>query len=249
LRSFPAGSTLQSATLSLNVTGTTTDVFEIYELKRNWSETQATWKKANSSTNWQSAGAKGTLDRGTTVLGTVTPSATGIRNITLNAAGLAVVQKWINNPATNFGFIIQDYANASDDDLIFSSKESALTANRPQLQVVYAPPSMASMTQGSAMSSQAGAGRVSEFAPQPVGFSAGGNDAPIAKRNQGVAIPATKTAASSINLLDTSFQSKTSTIDTSGTPVRRAAIFDAALTEMQSPGWPKIVDEILPAIR
>ena len=155
LSSIPAGSTLQSATLSINVTGTSADTYEIYELKRSWTELQATWKKANSSTNWQSAGAQGSLDRGSTVLGTVTASATGIRNVVLNAAGLAVVQGWVNNPATNFGFILQDYANSTDDDLVFSSREATVAANRPQLQVVYNPPSAAPLSRTSSLGLQA----------------------------------------------------------------------------------------------
>ncbi len=142
LSSIPAGSTLQSAKLSLNVTGTSTNTYEIYELKRSWSESQATWKKANSATNWQTAGAVGALDRGTTVLGTVTASATGILNVALNAAGLAVVQGWVNNPASNFGFVLQDYANTNKDDLVFSSKEATVAANRPQLSLVYNPPAL-----------------------------------------------------------------------------------------------------------
>jgi len=146
LSGIPAGSTLQSATLSINVTGASADTYEIYELKRSWTETQATWNKSNSATSWQSAGAHGSLDRGATVLGTVTASAVGIRNVVLNAAGLAVVQGWVNNPATNFGFILQDYANTIKDDLAFSSREATIAANRPQLQVVYSPPILASQT-------------------------------------------------------------------------------------------------------
>jgi hypothetical protein len=159
LSSIPAGSTIHSVTLSINVTGTTADTFEIYDAKRNWVETQATWKKFNSSTNWQSAGAQGALDRGSTVLGTVTASATGQRNIALNAAGVAVVQAWLNNPATNFGFTIQDYTNASDDDLVFSSRNAAIAAERPQLQVVYTPPVAAqSQSAGMAAPSDGSAG-------------------------------------------------------------------------------------------
>jgi hypothetical protein len=140
LSSIPAGSTLQSATLSLNVTGTTANTYEIYELKRSWTESQATWKKATSAINWQTAGADGSLDRGTTVLGTVTASAIGSLNVVLNAAGLAVVQGWVNSPATNFGFVLQDYVNTNKDDLVFSSKEATIAANRPQLQIIYNPP-------------------------------------------------------------------------------------------------------------
>jgi hypothetical protein len=57
---------------------------------------------------------------------------------------VAAVQGWINNPATNFGFVIQDYANANKDDLVFSSKEAAVV-NRPKLQMVYDPPAPASL--------------------------------------------------------------------------------------------------------
>jgi hypothetical protein len=134
LSSIPAGSTLQSATLSVNVTGTSADTYEIYELKRSWTELQATWNKAATGSNWQSAGAQGSLDRGSTVLGTVTASATGIRNVVLNAAGLAVVQGWVNNPATNFGFILQDLGTTKDD-LVFSSKTRRW--RRTQTWVVY----------------------------------------------------------------------------------------------------------------
>ncbi len=58
LSSIPAGSTLQSAALSINVTNTSSNSYEIYEVKRNWTESQATWKKAVNGTNWQSAGAR-----------------------------------------------------------------------------------------------------------------------------------------------------------------------------------------------
>jgi hypothetical protein len=155
LSSVPAGSTIQSVALSINVTGTSTDTFEIYEVKRSWTELQATWKKANSSTNWQSAGAQGTLDRGSTVLGTVTASVAGIHTVTLNAAGLAVVQGWVNNPATNFGFILQDYANGTDDDLVFNSRNVAIAAQRPQLQVEYNPP-IAAQFQSAGMAAPSG---------------------------------------------------------------------------------------------
>lgn len=40
LSSIPTGSTLQLATLSINVTGTSADAYEIYEVKRSWSESR-----------------------------------------------------------------------------------------------------------------------------------------------------------------------------------------------------------------
>ena len=201
LSSIPAGSTLQSATLSINVTGTSTDTYEIYELKRSWTELQATWKKANSSTNWQSAGAQGSLDRGSTVLGTVTATATGIRNVVLNAAGLAVVQGWVNNPATNFGFILQDYANSTDDDLVFSSKEATVAANRPQLQVVYNPPSVAPLSLNSAAAKSSAPSTGDAFASTLVQPSAGDKNVSVAKLVQTGSLTTTTSQPQSASLL------------------------------------------------
>jgi hypothetical protein len=178
LSSIPAGSTLQSATFSVNVTGTSADTYEIYELKRNWTELQATWTRAATGSNWQSAGAQGSLDRGSTVLGTVTATATGPSTFTLNAAGLAVVQGWVNNPATNFGFILQDYANTTKDDLVLSSKEVAIATNRPQLILAYNPPS-ASSGSAAAPSSKAGAGGAFALAFCPSSIS--GHPVSVAK--------------------------------------------------------------------
>lgn len=164
LSSIPAGSTLQSAMLTINVTDTSVNTYEIYELKRSWTESQATWKVAANKTNWQAVGAQGALDIGSTVLGTVNPvpydpTAIGLRSVTLNAAGLAIVQGWLNNPASNFGFTLQNYANANKDDLVFSSRESSVAANRPQLQLVFIPPSAAPLrlTEGAVLISAAAA--------------------------------------------------------------------------------------------
>jgi hypothetical protein len=192
LSSIPGGSTLESATLSLNITGTSPDTYEIYELRRSWTESQATWNKAASGANWQSAGAKGSSDRGSTVLGTVTATATGIHNVVLNAAGLAVVQGWVNNPSTNFGFVIQDYANTTRDDLVFSSKEATVAASRPQLKVLYNPPSSAPLALGALEGPASVSGATDDaFAAQPVTISTGGHDTAVAKLAQPFALGVT----------------------------------------------------------
>jgi hypothetical protein len=56
--------------------------------------------------------------------------------ITLNAAGVAVVQSWVSTPSTNFGFIIADSGNT--DGLDFISSESVTSPTiRPLLTVTY----------------------------------------------------------------------------------------------------------------
>jgi len=135
---IPTGSTVKSVTLTLNVTNPTSGTYELYALKRNWVETGATWNQYASGSNWLIAGAKGTADRGTTVLGTVTASSTGKRTIILNAAGIALVQSWVNSPSTNNGILIAD--PIVSDGLVFDSRNALTASNRPKLTVTYVAP-------------------------------------------------------------------------------------------------------------
>jgi hypothetical protein len=139
---IPAGSTVESVKLSFYVTNPTTEVFEIYQLKRDWNEGQATWKAFNSGENWQMVGAQGSEDRGSTVLGTLTASAAGTRTVSLYKAGVAVVQSWVDNPDNNLGLTIQDYAHTSNAVGI-SSSEAAILGQRPRLFITYRPPGAA----------------------------------------------------------------------------------------------------------
>src|SRR5262249_37912686 len=69
---IPPGSTIQGVSFTVNVTDISTDIFEVYQLKRNWVQGQATWNMATNTTPWEVPGAQGVTDRGSTVLGTVT---------------------------------------------------------------------------------------------------------------------------------------------------------------------------------
>ena len=135
LSSIPAGKTVTAVSVSFNVTDVSSSAYELYALKRAWSETTATWNVASTGTNWQTAGANGANDRETTVLGALSSTSTGVKTFTLNAAGIAKVQSWINNPATNYGFVILDYANS--DGLDLNSSEIGTIANRPKITVTY----------------------------------------------------------------------------------------------------------------
>jgi hypothetical protein len=133
--SIPTGVTVKSATITLNITTTSSNTFQLYELKQNWSESGATWNRFSATSTWATAGAQGANDRGSAVLGTIKASSNGKVTITLNAAGIAVVQKWINNPGSNFGLTIQNYANSKA--FAFDSSEASAAANRPKLSVTY----------------------------------------------------------------------------------------------------------------
>lgn len=136
LSSIPAGKTVVSATLTFNVTDGSPSGYEIYALKRAWSESAATWSKySTGNSKWQTAGASGASDRESTVLGTLVASSPGTVTLNLNGAGVAKVQSWVASPASNFGFIIQNYANI--DGIDFTSSEGVTAAQRPVLTIVY----------------------------------------------------------------------------------------------------------------
>jgi hypothetical protein len=130
LSSIAPGTKVSSATVTLTVTDLSPQTYEVYRLKRAWVESTATWNVYASGKRWEKAGAKGPLDRGAAVVGTITPSATGSQTFTLSSAA---VQSWVDNPASNQGIIIADAANR--DGFKFYSGESGTISQRPQLSV------------------------------------------------------------------------------------------------------------------
>lgn len=69
------------------------------------------------------------------MLGDITAPATGTKTITLNSSGIAKVQSWINDPSTNFGFIIQDYTVTNGLDV--RSSEASTVSQRPKITITY----------------------------------------------------------------------------------------------------------------
>ncbi len=137
ISSIPTGKTVSSASLVFNVTQGSNQTYTIYEMKRNWSVGQATWLEYQNGVAWQTAGAEGSSDRGSTALGTFSFNTTGSATINLNADGIALVQSWVNNPTANYGVIIVGSAGAND--FIFTSSEGVLQSQRPKLVVAYLP--------------------------------------------------------------------------------------------------------------
>jgi len=138
LSAIPRGAKVQAAELSFTVTNRTSgEPFVLYAARRAWNESQATWNQAAASTPWEAPGARGAGDRGSTVLGQLLPTATGRYAVSLNAAGVAVVQGWVNAPQTNHGFVLDAITNM--DGMVLASSEAADPAQRPRLSVKYEP--------------------------------------------------------------------------------------------------------------
>ena len=136
LTSISPGSVIQAVDITVNITNRSSQNYEFYQLLQPWVESEATWNEYASGQSWQVAGADGSGDRGSTVLGYITAPSKGLVTISLRSEGVAVVQSWVDNPPSNYGFIIQDYINASNG-LDFSSRETGTATVRPKLTVTY----------------------------------------------------------------------------------------------------------------
>ncbi len=132
---IPAGSKISSASVTLNVTNSSTQTYQAYGLKQPWVESAATWTLYAAGQPWQIAGASGSLDRDAQAAGTIRPSTTGKQTFTFSPA---LVQSWLDNPQGNNGIIITNTSNTDGFDI--SSRESTTSSLRPQLDVTYAKP-------------------------------------------------------------------------------------------------------------
>jgi hypothetical protein len=139
---IPTGSIVVSAAIDLYVTNTSKQNYEAYALNKAWDELSATWQRYITGSNWQSPGANGSTDKNSTVLGQLNATSSGIQRIQLNAAGIAAVQAWINDPNSNFGLILQDYT--ASDGVDFYSSETSTASRRPKLVINYSAPATGS---------------------------------------------------------------------------------------------------------
>jgi hypothetical protein len=138
LTGISLGNTVYSVDIVLDFSNASSESYEVYKMKRAWVEDEATWNEYASGFSWEIPGADGTDDRDSIVLGAITPSPpAGLNTISLNAAGVAVVQSWIDDPTSNHGFIIMDYTNS--DGATLSSREAGAVTEHPGLTVAYSP--------------------------------------------------------------------------------------------------------------
>ena len=84
LSDLPPNAVIRSAVITLNVLSESQDRgTTLYEMKRGWSEAEATWTHAAAKQPWRAAGLKAPADRGTEALGTVAPRVKGSLSILL----------------------------------------------------------------------------------------------------------------------------------------------------------------------
>jgi len=158
LASIPAGSTIVSATLRLNMSRTIAlaEPTSLHRVLADWGESSsnapgqegtgalaqpgdATWlHRFYPDTFWSTPG--GDFDP--------TPSAT--TSVAFegpyewSSAGMvADLQAWLDAPATNFGWLVFTYEGDFPSAKRFDTRENPTVANRPQLTISYSPPGSA----------------------------------------------------------------------------------------------------------
>ncbi len=91
---------------------------------------------ASSGVTWESAGAGGASDRGTTPLALtgLGDGAPATHTVVFNPVGRDLVEDWIDGTATNHGLVIHGDAGENYQQKIQSDE----SANPPRLNLIYA---------------------------------------------------------------------------------------------------------------
>lgn len=134
LTAIPSGKTVVCAYFGYYVQDPSIRSFPVYEVKRPWTETDATWNLYAPGAAWGSPGATSGSDIGSTPIGEVTGATNWRREAALD---LFVVQNWIDNPAQNHGFIVAN--SAANDGINIASSETPDVNLRPGLSITYLP--------------------------------------------------------------------------------------------------------------
>lgn len=138
--SIPAGSTFNTVTLRLYLTGdfcNNARTVSVFRMKQSWTETGATWNTYDGTNSWQTAGMAGANDRELTDIGTLALTASeanGYKEITLDAEK---VQEWFDGDFTNEGMMYKVDTEV-DDGYQYVSRSGA--SNNPELVIDYTPP-------------------------------------------------------------------------------------------------------------
>jgi hypothetical protein len=130
--SIPAGATVVAARIDLvRITygDDTPGEIAVYPMLEPWDEASATWNQRSAATPWTVTGGS----RGAEIM-RLTPNMTF--SFTLPAA---LVQSWIDTPATNFGVAINGVDINNDTHYHLATREAPGGAERPQLVVDVTP--------------------------------------------------------------------------------------------------------------
>jgi len=141
LYGIPEGSVVRAVVVSFFVFNDSGgEPYALFESKRPWVETEATWLQFAAGQAWQVPGSMGPDDRGAETFGAIAPTTFDERyEIHLEPAGVALVQRWIDDPSSNHGFVLADPERNNCNGMgLRSSANFTQSAEHPALRIVYA---------------------------------------------------------------------------------------------------------------
>lgn len=169
LSAIPAGATITSVTLRLNCSNAGTAAQQTISIKRvlaSWGEgpstattdagapsqvPDVTWlHRFYSSTMWAAAGG----DFSATVSASRAVTTTGLYLWNSTPQLVADVQSMVGSPAGNFGWCVLGEETVADTLKRFDTREATSAASRPQLTVIYLPPTVFDLTGDNRVNSQ-----------------------------------------------------------------------------------------------
>lgn len=156
--SIPAGSTIESVTLTMNMNRTNVKagsrVVELHTLTADWGEgasnalfqpgqgtsaapSDATWLHSFfDATMWDTPGG----DFSATVSGSTEVDGNGSYTWPSAPQMVSDVQSWLNDPAGNFGWLLMGDETDVSTAKRFDTREALLEENRPVLVIEFTPP-------------------------------------------------------------------------------------------------------------
>ncbi|MGZ5526497.1 MAG: DUF4347 domain-containing protein [Methylomonas sp.] len=133
LSSIPAGSIVTGASVTFTASSAISLLpsVNMYKMLSSWAESTSTWSSLGSGVSTNNVEASNTADASWGALLGLNGTATFA-----SAAMTSTVQSWINDPASNKGWLL----TAGITSVQFYSSETATIAYRPQLLVTYTAP-------------------------------------------------------------------------------------------------------------
>jgi hypothetical protein len=138
---IPPGSIITAARLSLTVSNTTDTVPHSFDLRRMlvpWAENEATWLvRLPPDIRWTAPGGDEGVDYSTTASDSIVVGGLGAYSWGSTTGMVADVQRWLEDPAMNFGWMLVRPEEATPRTTrLFNSRETS--SGQPQLAVEFA---------------------------------------------------------------------------------------------------------------
>ncbi|MCK9622405.1 MAG: DUF4347 domain-containing protein, partial [Methylobacter sp.] len=211
LSSIPAGSIVTSASVTFTASSAIALLpsVDMYKMLSSWSESTSTWSSLGSGVSTDNSEASSTADASWGALLGLNGTAT------FSSASMAsTVQSWINNPASNNGWLL----TAGITSVQFYSSEEATIAYRPQLSITYTVPTPPSMDLDADNSSGAtGSNYTTSFTEDGPAVKVADIDATVTAGSNSISPNLSGMTITISNLLDGAAESLTAT--TSGTSI------------------------------